>query len=354
VIVPERVLVVGAGLLGSSVGLALRRAGGEVRLADTVARQVRLAVDLGAGEPDDGSVVDMAVLCVPPDAVAPVLAEVQAAGRASAYTDVASVKSAPVRLAREMGCDLQVFVGGHPIAGRERSGPAAARPDLFEGRPWALTPTQETSEETVAAVTTLVEACRGIPVTLDPESHDAALAVVSHAPQLVASALASRLLGAPPGAAELAGQGLRDVLRIAGSDASLWEQIAAANADPVAAVLDAVAGELAEAADGLRSGEAGVVRQLVQRGAVGRDLLPGKHGGRPLPAYDLVPVVLHDAPGQLAALFSAIREIGVNVEDVRIEHAPGAPFGVVELSVRPGASARLVPALRDRGWPVHA
>jgi len=180
---------------------------------------------------------DVAVIAVPPSAVAATLAAAQARGLAGCYTDVASVKQLPVAQARAPGCDLTSYVPGHPLAGREKHGPAAARADLFLGRTWALCPAPETSEAAVAAITTLVRTCGAVPVRTDAATHDRWVALVSHAPHLVASAMAARLEGAPAEALGLAGQGLRDVTRIAAGDTGLWTQILAANAEPVAEVL---------------------------------------------------------------------------------------------------------------------
>ena len=163
------------------------------------------------------------------------------------------MKVLPVAQARELGCDLDSYVPAHPLAGRERQGPAAAQADLFLGRTWALCPLPETSPDAVAAVTALAVACGAVPVTTDPETHDRWVALVSHAPHLVAVAMAARLApsAVPADALKLAGQGIRDVTRIAAGDTALWTQILAANAGPVAEVVAAVAEDLAAAARAL-------------------------------------------------------------------------------------------------------
>ena len=245
---PARVLAVGAGLIGTSVALALRARGTEVWLSDADEGTARLAADLGAGAlvpdlRDAKGIADVAILAMPPTAVAPSLAHAQDCAVADVYTDVASVKVLPAAQARSLGCDLDCYVPGHPLAGRERQGPAAAQADLFLGRTWALCPLPETSADAVAAVTALAVACGAVPVSTDPETHDRWVALVSHAPHLVASAMAARLApsAVPADALKLAGQGLRDVTRIAAGDTALWTQILTANAGPVAAVIAAVA-----------------------------------------------------------------------------------------------------------------
>ena len=351
-----RVAVVGTGLIGTSVALALREHGVSVWLADTDPEAARLAVNLGAGEPlPETATADVAVIAVPPAAVAATLAAAQARGSkglAACYTDVASVKQLPVTQARAAGCDLTSFVPGHPLAGREKHGPAAARADLFLGRTWALCPAPETSEQAVATITTLVRTCGAVPVRTDAAAHDRWVALVSHAPHLVAAAMAARLEAAPTEALDLAGQGLRDVTRIAAGDTSLWTQILAANAGPVAEVLAAVAADLAEAARMLTDGDPKSVATLLDVGQAGVARIPGKHGGAPR-EFTVVQVVIRDQPGELTRLFDAAGRAGVNIEDVRIEHSPGLPVGVAELSVRPAEAGPLLAALEAGGWPVR-
>jgi prephenate dehydrogenase len=369
---PRRVIVIGTGLIGTSAALALRRHGAQVWLSDRDAAAARLAAELGAGQvseaggPPPSGPADLAVIAVPPVAVAAALASAQKAGLARYYTDVASVKALPLGRARDAGCDISSYVPGHPLAGRERSGPAAARADLFLGRTWALCPAPETAAEAVAAVTALVSACGAEPVMTDAVTHDRWVALVSHAPHVVAAAMAAQLApdSVPDQALSLAGQGLRDATRIAVGDTGLWAQILGGNAAPVAEVLAAVAGDLAEAARVL-AGAAGAgdssapediagqgLAAILDRGRAGVARIPGKRGG-PARAFTAVQVVINDRPGELARLLAAAGDAGVNIEDVGIEHSPGLPVGVAELSVRPEASGRLIEALAASGWPVR-
>jgi prephenate dehydrogenase len=368
---PGRVLIEGTGLIGTSIALALRERGTEVWLSDADADAAKLAADLGAGTVlpdlrDAKGIADIAVIAVPPADVAAALALAQDQGVASWYTDVASVKQLPVAQARKLGCDLASYVPGHPLAGRERHGPAAARVDLFLGRAWALCPLPETDPAAVGAVTALILACGADPVHADPRTHDRWIALVSHAPHLVAAAMAARLApsSVPPDALRLAGQGLRDVTRIAAGNTALWTQILRANAAPVAAVIAAVAADLAEVARTLAADaapdadgfsppdEIPGVSGLLDRGRAGAARIPGKHGGQPR-VFSVVQVVIADQPGELARLFNAAGEAGVNIEDVRIEHSPGLPSGVAELSVRSDQVSTLLGAMEAGGWPTR-
>jgi len=370
---PARVIVIGTGLIGTSVALALRPQGVTVWLADSDPAAARLAADIGAGTvlpgdvpggPPPGGPADVAVLAVPPQAVAPALARAQAAGLARWYTDVASVKSLPVRQARAAGCDMASFVPGHPLSGRERSGPAAARADLFLGRPWVICPDPPAPAAGLAAIEALARICGAEPVQVSAAEHDRWVALVSHAPHVLSAAMAARLADASDGALSLAGQGLRDVTRIAAGDTGLWTQILAANAAPVADVLAAVAADLAAVAEALAdtaqaAGPGGpggpdlkVLAALLEQGGAGVARIPGKRGG-PARAEAAVQVVIPDRPGELARLFQAAGAAGVNIEDIGIEHSPGLPVGVAELTVHPEAVARLTEALAANGWPVR-
>lgn len=352
-----RVLVVGTGLMGTSVALALSESGVAVHLADRDPAAVALAVDLGAGRAEEPPAdPDLVVLAVPPRALADALAGLQRLYPSSSFTDIASVKARPQTEVETLGLDLTRFVGGHPLAGRERSGAGAARADLFEGRPWVLTPHPSTAPATLQRATDLVRRCRADLVLMSPQRHDEAVALVSHAPQVLASLMAARLEQADPELVGLAGQGVRDVTRVAASDPALWTEILTANAPRLLGVLDSVADDLAALravlAGAAPDDAAAAVTDLLRRGNAGRARLPGKHGSTPA-TYAIVPVVVPDRPGELGRIFAAAGDAGVNVEDVSIEHSPGQPVGLLELAVQPEAAPVLAEALRRRGWAVH-
>ncbi|MEU9291568.1 prephenate dehydrogenase [Streptomyces sp. NPDC048275] len=355
-------VIVGTGLIGTSVALALRRRGVDTYLLDTDPTAAHTAEALGAGRAQEPpEVADLAVLAVPPVQVAPVLADLQKRGIARFYTDVASVKSLPGREIEALGCELTAVVGGHPLAGGERSGPLAARGDLFEGRPWVLVPTEHTSDLALNCALELVSLCGATPVLLGAEAHDRAVALVSHVPHLTASLTAARLLEGSESALRLAGQGLRDVTRTAAGSAALWTDILSANAGPVADVLEALASDARAAAGALRRVEgrgdgaveaAAELSELLQRGADGRAGIPGKHGV-PDVGFAAVEVSVGDSPGELARLFSAAADAGVNIEDIGMEHSSDQLMGRARLAVLPARARVLADELRLGGWTVR-
>lgn len=352
------VLVVGTGLLGTSLGLALRRSGVDVRLRDRDQTAQAEAVRRGAGRPYvPGESAALAVVAVPPAATGQVVADLLAEKAAEFVTDVASVKVLPVTRVRELATEPGRYVGGHPMAGREVSGPAAALVDLFEGRPWVLCPDESTDPQAVRRALAVTRLAGAAPVTMSAAEHDAAVALVSHAPHLVAALVAGRFVEAPAQEVRLAGQGVSDVTRVAAGDPSLWTEILTANAPAVAGVLARLRDDLDAALNALTapSPEAGreALSRLLAGGVDGRNRIPGKHGA-PHTEYATVVVAIDDRPGQLAALFADAGRAGVNIEDVRIEHSPEQPLGLVELDVRPGSESVLAGELRDRGWSVQA
>lgn len=343
--------IVGTGLLGTSIGLACRRAGLEVLLSDSSAEHVRTASGLGAGRARTSTDrPQLVVVAVPPDHLGEVIAE--ALGRGDAVvTDVGSVKSGPLSaVARTAG--VERYVGGHPMAGSERSGPLAASAALFDGRPWAVAPHETSSDAAVSLVEELVEVCGAVPVRLSPVEHDQAVARTSHVPHLLAALAAGRLVDAPPEHLALSGQGVRDVTRIAAGDPALYGQIVAANAEAVLALLTEVRGRLDEVITAVDGGDRAALKGLLEEGVAGTRAIPGKHGGPVRPTRSVF-VSVPDHPGELARLFADAGASEVNIEDVHIDHDPGRPVGLVELVVEEDRAEHLLASLEARDWVTH-
>ena len=361
-------LIVGTGLIGTSLALVLRQRGVTIHLRDRDPGAVTTAVARGAGvagDPDRDP--DVVVVSAPPRVTPALVRSALREFPTSIVMDVSSVKSrvvatgsgTPAGEAVLEAAEASRLVGSHPLAGREVSGPEAADVDLFLDRIWVLTPTGETSPEALAVAREVVRLSGAVPIELDPAAHDHAVALTSHAPQVLASLMAARLTAARDEDVLLSGQGLRDVCRIAGSDPQLWEEILQANAGRVADVLDEVRVDLESVVAGLRGLESrpddaqaavdtATLRDVLERGREGHGRIPGKHGIR-TSAFSVVRVVVEDEPGALGRLFVAAGGAGINLEDVRIEHAFGRPTGLVELSVAHGRADELRRALSEHG-----
>jgi len=347
------VRVIGTGLLGTSIGLALRRHDVDVLLEDRSAENERIASGLGAGRVARGADAQLVVVAVPPDDLAEVIGAALL-GSAAVVTDVGSVKSAPLRRVGERvsAARLRRYVGGHPMAGSERSGPLAASAALFDGRPWALAPHRGSDPEAVDLVTALARLCGAAPVVFTPDEHDLAVARTSHLPHLLAALVAGRLVDAPAEHLALSGQGVRDVTRVAGGDPALWAQIVGANADALGDLLREVRSDLDLLLTAVGEGERAPIVGLLDRGVAGTAAIPGKHGG-PAQQLGVLFVVVPDQPGELARLFADTGQIGVNVEDLRIDHDPARLVGLVEVSVSSDRLQFLQDSLEGRGWTTH-
>ena len=222
-------------------------------------------------------------------------------------------------------------------------------------RPWVICEHDDVAPETVRLARGLATDLGANVATMDVQEHDATVALISHVPQVMSSLLASRLRETPLESLSLAGQGLRDTTRIAASDPGLWVQILSANARPVVETLYGVREDLNRliatlerpTADGARLD----IAELMTEGNDGVARIPGKHGGAPK-AFSALTVLVDDTPGQIARLLAEVGEIGVNVEDMRMEHSQGQPVGMVEISVVPTARDGLVHDLTERGWKI--
>lgn len=357
------VLVVGAGLVGTSVALALARREIAVRLQDTDPVHAAVASSrlTGAATPSERAAEHdspgLVVVATPPDQLAGEIAAALDAYPAAAVTDVGSVKLKPLADLRAAAVttgtlDLSRYVGGHPMAGSERSGPLAAAGDLFDGRTWAVTPHEMSSAAAVTAVEALASECGAVVVRMSPGEHDEAVARTSHLPHLMAALTAGRLYGAPAAHLALSGQGVRDVTRIAAGSPQMWRQIVGANAEALHGLLSDVRRDVDDLLAALAGGDEAVVETILASGATAAAAIPGRHGG---PAEHLVAVTvtIPDRPGALAALFDEVGTLGVNIEDVRIDHDPARAFGLVEIDVAERAGAGLAESLRQRGWAAH-
>ncbi len=352
------VVVIGTGLLGTSIGLGLRGRGVSVFLSDPSPTNQAVAVDIGAGLPlarlgDEQP--ELVVVAAPPDVTADVVEQALADFPEATVVDIASVKAGILAELRGRGVDLSRYVGTHPMAGREKSGPVAARGELFTSMPWVVCPSEETSTGAQQAARSLATDLGAVVTQFAAGEHDQAVALVSHLPQVMSSLVASRLQGTPMHALSLAGNGLRDVTRIAASDPTLWVQILGANAGQLVEILHGVREDLNRLIGTLEDPTAPGARldlaQLISEGNAGQSRIPGKHGGPPQ-AYSWLTVLVDDRPGQIARLLTEIGEIGVNLEDLRLDHSSGQNVGMVELSVLPNKHDLLIEALNDRGWRV--
>jgi prephenate dehydrogenase len=345
--------IIGSGLIGTSIGLALAARGVQVEMLDLDQKAQKLAQDLIASE--KAVLPEVVLFAIPASALAATFEREYALNPGSKFIDIASVKTKPqVEVSRIKGGATR-FLATHPMAGREVGGAASARADLFEGRTWIYCPTfadgAKVDSDVVDAGLWLINSLGATPISMSAAHHDSAVALVSHLPQIVASLLAAQLKGAKSEDLDLAGAGLRDTTRIAASDPDLWKEIIAGNAQEIAPLLINLQNDLGSLIQSLD--DPAKVASFIATGNDGRSKIPGKHGGKAR-EYTLLPVVIEDKPGQLAALFDECAKASVNIEDLTIEHSPGQFTGLITLALSANDAAILQKHLEESGWNVHA
>ena len=330
------VAIAGTGLIGSSIGFGLSRAGWTVCGWDPDAEAAAGALAVGAvdeivGSFDDLVAIDpdLLVLAGPPAAT---VASLRDLSTGTLTIDVAGVKRPIVAVAAGR------FVGTHPMAGREVSGPAAATPALFRGATWVIT-TDGASADDLAAVAALVRSLGATPVRMTAAEHDAAVARISHLPQLVAAAMLVNAAGTER-AMDLAAGSFRDITRVAASDPALWVDVLAMNRD-----------EVTEAAGGLTEVLGRVGAALRRDPSALSATLDDARSLRARVEDEAVAVrvALADRPGELAKMGRALERSAVDVRDLQLRHAPHGGGGILTLTVRPSDEEHLRSALTAEG-----
>ena len=345
----SHVRIVGSGLIGSSIGLALTAKGVKVTMVDIDLESSRLAQDL-MGHMAPKTDPDVTVIASPVSTISQVIKSEIEQGLNFGFIDISSVKNNPKVEVSALGYEMSRFLPTHPMAGREVGGAESARADLFAGRPWIVDPAG-VSADLLATGRELIDLCGAHLIEMGALEHDRAVALISHLPQILSSTLAAQLEGAPAQWLDLAGSGLRDTTRIAASNAGLWKEIISANQGAIAPLLTQVIEDLQELQDALNNSEA--VEDFIKDGNRGRAMIPGKHGGVAR-NYTFLPVVIEDKPGQLAALFDECAVAGVNVEDLSIEHSPEQYTGLITLALSATDAEKLYQHLLQRGWSAHS
>ncbi len=345
----RRALVVGTGLIGGSVGKALRSAGWHVSGTDLDRRAEAAALAVGAVDAvGDDPGAELVVVATPLRAT---VAGVQRALAGHAHpglvvTDVAAVKTGVVA-----AVEHPRFVGGHPMAGSEQVGVAGARGDLFVGATWVLTPTRTTDPQAFTALRSVVTSLGAEVVALSPEQHDALVAVVSHVPHLTAATLmnlAGSLAEEHAALLRLAAGGFRDMTRVAAGDPRIWPDVCVANAPAIVPVLDRLVSDLTAMRDLVAGGDGAGVLATLDRAAGARRALPV--GGRPPEHLAEVRVPVPDRPGVLAQITTLAGDMGLNVFDVEIAHSTEGDRGVLVLVVDATGADRLQKALGVQGF----
>jgi len=341
----SRAQIVGTGLIGGSIGLALRQRGWWVTGRDHDARRQTQALELGALD-QIGTDPTAAVTFIATPAGAVAAEATEALGRAGVVTDVAGIKG-PV-LAR---VDHPRFVGGHPMAGSEQEGVEGSDPDMFEGATWVLTPAANTDPVAFATVRSVVTALGANVVELPAARHDDLVALVSHVPHLTAATLMNLAADTALEHAtllRLAAGGFRDMTRIAAGEPAIWPDLCVDNRTGILDVLDRLLVALGEVRQMVATGDRGQLLDMLERARQGRVNLPAGAPSSENTAEVRVPVP--DRPGVLAEVTTLLGEMAVNIYDLEIAHSAEGDRGVLVLVVDAFATDRVRQALHVRDF----
>lgn len=343
---PRRAGIVGLGLVGGSLGLALRSRGWRVTGRDAGATRERLALERGVV---DAIGVDpeaeITFVATPAGEVPGAATEALAAGP-GLVTDVASVKGGVV----DAVVDPR-FLGGHPMAGSEQEGLDGADGSLFEGAVWVLTPTPATPDDTLAAVGAVVGSLGAEVVALDPHRHDALVAVVSHVPHLTAATLmtlAAERAEEHAALLRLAAGGFRDMTRVSAGHPGIWPDICADNRTAIVEALEALIDGLSDVRDTVAKADRDSLLEVLDRARTARLNLPVR-GVRPAELAE-VRVPIPDRLGALAEITTLAAELSVNISDLEIAHSAEGDRGVAILLVARDAVERFKGGLLARGY----
>ena len=334
----RRVAILGTGLVGASLGMALRQVGWTVAAWDPSTEALATAQDRGAVDDPASSAeeavagAELVVLAGPLEATLSTLSNLQTD---ALVTDVAGVK-VPVVGARP---DHLRLVAGHPMAGREHAGPRAATPALFRGAAWIVCPDGAGAED-VETVMGVVESVGAIPVTMPAAEHDEVVAMISHLPQVIATSLVNQVSDHPE-ALDLVSGSFRDLTRVAASDPAWWPDVLMANQPHVTAAIDELIARLGVIRSALGTDRAVLEERMVEARERRLGMSPPVVG---------IGVILQDKPGEIAAVGRALESSSVDVRDLQLRHALHGGGGVLTLSVRPGEAEPLRAALRAEGF----
>lgn len=350
-VAPGRALVIGVGLIGGSIGLALRRQGWIVLGRDASTACLDRAVAVGAIDAiaPDGPIddIDISFVATPVGSIAEAVA-VALRDTTGIVTDAGSVKTPLL----DAMADPRV-VGGHPMAGSELEGVDGARPDLFEGRTWVLTPVAATEDTALATVRSIVSGFGADVVSLPPERHDSIVAVVSHVPHLTAASLmglADERATEHRGLLRLAAGGFRDMTRIASGHPGIWPDICAGNRVAIVAELDRLLATIGSVRDIVADGDSDALIAVLERARSARTALPARFARAEELAELSVPVP--DRKGALAGITMLATELDISIADIEIAHSVEGDEGVVILLVEAANGDRLRDGLVEAGYRV--
>lgn len=344
-----KIRIVGSGLIGTSIALALKQAGCSLQMVDIDPQAQQLANKLTNGSDLDQP--DLIIIAADIASNKSLILKALEDNKESIVIDIASVKSNLIQEVAKLSANAKNFVSSHPMAGREVGGGHSARADLFSARAWIGISSDQSSPKAKQTLEFVVKSCGATLYWLTDKDHDEIVARISHLPQIISTSLAGLINETNENTLNLAGQGLRDVMRLAASDGRIWSELLIENKDSVLKNIEEMIKRLQSLGDQVKGSDAEGVKKFFIDANKGLQKIPGKHGLSPR-NYAYLSVVINDEAGQLAKIFNECAKVQVNIEDLSIEHSPGQLTGLITLAIAEKDFAKLSEHLSACGWDV--
>jgi prephenate dehydrogenase len=347
----NKIAIIGTGLMGGSLALALAEHGSAAELvaydisaeARAAARELEIADAVTDTAAEAASGADLIFLATPIGAMVEALGEAAPAVEPGAIvSDLASAKMSLIKAIEEALPPGARYVGGHPMTGSEQSGVRSARADLFRDRYYILTPTENTDPEAYQRVHSLLTDIGARVISMDPESHDRAMATISHVPHLLSlllMGLAAREREQMKSLYTIAAGGFRDMTRIAASSPEVWLDIVTENRAFIIDKLNEYQADMRSLVDALGRGDRGALEEMFVRARAAREELSRKSGAEITEMY-AISLPVPDEPGVISRVTTAVGALGINIEDISIAHPLEGETGILTLKVLGRDSAR--------------
>jgi prephenate dehydrogenase len=293
--------------------------------------------------------LDLIIIATPVETIKNILLDLKSLNTKTTVIDITGVKSKVLDEVEQFSEVVKSYISCHPMAGREFTGPASSRADLFEGRAWLVSPSSKASEEHIKVAEEIGMELGSTVYRISAKEHDQMIATVSQMPQLISSLMATLLVNQNESDLNFAGQGLRDITRLADSDAKLWTHLIANNSENLIPLIEESKRKFDSLKIALEKNDLKSIGDFLENGNLGRAKIPGKHGAKAR-NYSYLPIVIEDKPGQLAKIIDECAKCDVNIEDLSIEHSPNQETGLVTIALSDSDAIKLKDHMQSNGW----
>ena len=350
----QNVHIIGAGLLGGSIALALSEARWAVSIEDETPELTQLSLkSLAIVNPSrSDSDIDVVIIAVPSSVNKDTILAAFRRYLNAIIIEISSVKTNSLPDVHSNEQVFERFVSTHPFAGKEVHGAEHASVDLFQNRVWAVCRGSYLSTKAKETAESVIRDCGAVAIDIELSEHNKIVGLTSHLPQVLSTLLSIQMEELPDRALVFSGNGLKDMTRLAMSSSEIWSEIIINNAENLTEILEKLTGFMASLQHALEKKDSKEIQKLFQRGLNQKIRMPGKHGDV-LKDYAKIEIQILDKPGELSRIFAVAHENNVNIEDVRINHTLGRNLAILEIYVSPDVAATFAETLQSNDWKVR-